>query len=364
MKRFTLLCMAALLCLLMGGCALFPQEETFAKAPVAPQEDALPYTFATVERGDLELTQSIYCVYGSVRQQSLSFPMDGSRIDAVYVETGDAVSQGQLMASVNLEAVYERLAQMEQEQQKLALQLRYVDRYEELARARAAIQHAEDPAARAAALSELSAQYEKQRVSLRDQQTCLTLEMDECNAKIAQGELHAPFDGTVTYARASTENTLTNKDYTMFTIVDSTRSLFSAETAYWASFQPGDQVQVVMIGDEATYPATVVDETELGDAPVEKKPGEKAMVYFELNEPVYSLEYDDHANVMLTVDSRKDVLLLNTRALVDRGDEKLVYYIDPTDGLKKYKVVTIGLVASMRAEILSGLSEGEQVILK
>lgn len=364
MKRFYLLCVGMIVCLMLSGCALLPKEEVFAKAPVSDDAQEQPYTFTMVERGDLAKTQSLYCVYGAVRKESLGFTMDGSVIESVFVATGDSVTQGQLLACVDLDATYDRLTQIDQQIGLAQLQLSYVDRYEALARERAMIEYQDDSAARSVRLDEVSAQYERQRAGLNDQLSCLKLEKEEKQAQVRNGELRAPFDGTVIYARASVENTLTNKDFTMFTIADSARSVFSAETEYWDYFKVGDPVSVVMISGEPTYEATVVDETELGKEASQKLAGQKAMVYFELNDPVYNLEYDDHANVTLAIESRENVLVVNTRALVSMGDEQVVYYIDPADGLKKYKPVKLGLIASNRAEVLEGLTEGELVILK
>ncbi len=364
MKRFTLLILLLTAIFALSGCALLPQEETFEKAPVEDREEELPYTFLTIERGDLELKQSLYCSYGSVRTQNLAFPMDGGRIASVLCATGDSVTEGQLLASVELETVYERLTQIEREERELKLSLEYIDVYEKLALERVKIQYASDAVGRAEALTDTAEEYERRRTAIYDKQALIEIEKAENNNKIAQGEIRAPFDGTVTYARANAENTLTNKEYTMFTVVDSARALFSANTELWDYFTVGQQVKVTMLSGEPVYDATVVDDVDMGNSFTEKVHGEKAMVYFELNEPVYNLEYDDHAYVELTIDSRKDVLIVNTRALVDMGDEKIVYYIDPADGLKKYKAVETGLVASLRAEVLSGLAEGEQIILK
>ncbi|MDD2648998.1 MAG: hypothetical protein PHI27_06905 [Eubacteriales bacterium] len=364
MKRFTLTVLLMLILALASGCALLPTEEVFEKAPVDDSDDTLPYTFVTVERGDLALTQSLYCVYGSVRTQNLAFPMDGGRIVSVLCTAGDAVTEGQLLASVELEPVYERLKQIETEERELELSLSYIDVYEKIEIERAKILYAGDSSGKSDALTQISEEYERQRTAVYDKQSCLEIEKTENNEKIKQGELRAPFDGTITYARANAEETLTNKEYTMFTVVDSARALFSADTEYWDYFTPGQQVQVVMLSGSPVYDATVVNEAELGKPETEKVHGQKAMVYFELNEPVYNLEYDDHAYVELTIDSRQNALIVNTRALVDMGDKKIAYYIDPVDGLKKYKVIEIGLVASLRAEVISGLAEGEQIILK
>ena len=62
------------------------------------------------------------------------------------------------------------------------------------------------------------------------------------------------------------------------------------------------------------------------------------------------------------MDFRENVLTLPEKAIDTINGQSVVYYQDEL-GLKSYKIVTTGLIAGGMVEILSGLSEGEQVIV-
>lgn len=66
----------ALLCL--PGCSMLPEEEEFRSAPVLRDYQQSEYTFTTVQRGDLEKTQSMTCHYEPVKEEKLSFGVGGA----------------------------------------------------------------------------------------------------------------------------------------------------------------------------------------------------------------------------------------------------------------------------------------------
>ena len=62
-------------------------------------------------------------------------------------------------------------------------------------------------------------------------------------------------------------------------------------------------------------------------------------------------------------DSRKDVLMVPDSAVTTLNGKSIVYYQDES-GLKAYKQVETGLKANGMVEIVSGLAEGESIIVK
>ena len=66
--------------------------------------------------------------------------------------------------------------------------------------------------------------------------------------------------------------------------------------------------------------------------------------------------------VRLTLDRREDVLLLPERAVFTGGEQSYVYQEDAT-GLKSALEVQCGLRGGSYIEIVSGLEEGEYVIV-
>jgi multidrug efflux pump subunit AcrA (membrane-fusion protein) len=70
------------------------------------------------------------------------------------------------------------------------------------------------------------------------------------------------------------------------------------------------------------------------------------------------------ATAEITVDKRSDVLLVPISALHKQGIEHWVYVIkQDTIGQIEQRQVQVGLQSRTQAEILSGLNEGEKVLL-
>ena len=67
------------------------------------------------------------------------------------------------------------------------------------------------------------------------------------------------------------------------------------------------------------------------------------------------------ANVAITVDQRQGVLLVPNRAIKTQGRQKVVQVQTATD--VQTKVVTVGLPNDNQSEVLTGLNEGDAVVI-
>jgi len=69
-----------------------------------------------------------------------------------------------------------------------------------------------------------------------------------------------------------------------------------------------------------------------------------------------------YAEVRLTTERKDDVLLVSKRALVREDEAVFVFVVQPDDTAKRVRV-ELGLEDAERAEVLSGLSEGDEVVV-
>ena len=69
-----------------------------------------------------------------------------------------------------------------------------------------------------------------------------------------------------------------------------------------------------------------------------------------------------YAEVRLTTERKDDVLLVSKRALVREEEAVFVFVVQPDDTAKRVRV-ELGLEDAERAEVLSGLSEGDEVVI-
>jgi len=297
-----------------------------------------------------------------VQKQSVAFALLGEYVDQLFVKMGDSVTKGQLLGQLELGDLQENIASVEDQLAELELRLSYLEQEYALALRRHGIetQNMNRESAQKA-LRELDEQYDERRQSLNDQIMLKELKLKDLRADLTDRQIYAPFSGTVTYVREFEKGHITAYAETAVTIADSTMTLFRAETMNWNAFHEGD-VHEITVGSEV-FTLEVTSEEALGITAKEKVEGKKAYVYFKLTEPNLGLEEGDYGTIEIELERRENVLHVPSQAVKEAGDMFLVYY-QREDGMKGYKEVEIGTTISKRTEIISGLEEGEEIIVK
>ena len=343
-------------CLTLTACDLLPEEETFQTAPLIRDYQRAEFQQEACTRGDMLLTRSISCSYVPVRTESLSFSIGGIPYDEIFVQPGDAVQAGQLLASLQQEEIVQNVAAAQRQIRKLQLQILHLEQNRALALKAQALSGENSQQA----LERTNARYDVQKQSLEDALYLAGLRLESYNRQLDERSLRAPMDGTVTYARRISPGDVSAVGITVVTVADSTMSLFRASTELWEHFSSGETVTITSAKTE--YQAVVMTEAELGLPESNHVPGEKAFVYFALTEPAFGLEDNDRGTFTLVLDRRENVLRVSSKAISTINGKTVVYYQDE-NCIKSYKNVTTGLEAEGMTDILSGLEEGELVIV-
>lgn len=345
----------------LSSCALLPEEEVPKAAPLIRTYEREEFETAFVQREDLIVTQKISCTYVPVQKETLSFALGGEYIDEILVQVGDSVKKGDVLAQLRLNDMEERIAQTEDAIAQTQLRLKRLDAQEEIDLRRCAIQNAKRSSAEQKEAAEtVRESYAASRQEIEDALYLKEVTLASLKKELAERQIIAPFDGTITYAMKVKDGDMSVFGHTAVTIADSTLSLFRAETDYWDRFQTGDAAEIIV--GKNTYQATVASEQELGIAETEKIAGDSAYVYFRLDEPSFELESGDRGTIELVLDQRLNVLTVPKEAVSTAGERSIVYY-QREDGMKAYKEVEVGVTFNRRTEIISGLSEGESVIV-
>lgn len=360
MKRWGLLLAVLGGGLLLSSCSLLPEEETFSRAPVIREYEKEEFKLAFAERGDMLLDQKISCTYVPVQTEALRYAVGGEYFGGNFVEVGDSVKKGQLLAQLDLTNVESQIESCNLQIEKMGMRLSALEENRGLALERQRILM--DTATRdelEKALEQVNRQYDDQKRNISDELEITMLQLREYEAERDKRQLRAGIDGTVTYIRdiKSGERSVAGERYA--TIADARTSLFRADTVYWSNMKPGDEF--IITANKKEYEAVVASEAELGIQEQEKTEGKAAYVYLLLKTPAFDLEDGDRGTFTLVLDSRKDVLMVPERAVTTANGQSIVYYQNE-DGLKAYKPVETGLVANKMVEIISGLAEGESVI--
>lgn len=363
MRRKAILFFAVLLAAMsLSACSLLPQEEEVRTAPLLRDYEREEYTTALVERGDLTLIEKVTCKYVPVQTVSLSFALGGEYVDRMMVQVGDSVEQGQLLGQLQLGDLEERVAAAQSAIEELQLRSDYVEEMYQIELRRNAIDgETMDAQACRERQDALEEDFEARRKDVENALELQRMTLEALERSLDERQIRAPFSGTITYVRRYKDGDMSAFGDSAVTLVDSTMSLFRAETKYWDRFHEGDEYEILV--NKVPYVIVVASEESLGLPAREKEPDKQAYVYFVLKEASFELSDGDYGTIELIRDQRLNVLHVPSNAVLNAGDKQLVYY-QREDGMKGYKEVETGITVNRRTEIISGLSEGESIIVK
>lgn len=360
MKR-VLVILLAISCLLLSACGLLPPEESIRVAPIIPESDSIVFETVAVERIDMVLRNTVNCTYASLNTEYLLFEATGLTFDRYYVELGDRVTAGQLLAELDMSDLEERLSELQLDLSLLELQIDALDEDRALALERRNILMEGSSAEELQqALAEVNAQFDRRSQSLKDELYLVKLQIQECEAEIPRRQLRAGIDGIVHYLYDYSKDPTGSKvKLSAIRLVDPDKTYFTANTNLWQYLEVGQTFS--LWGNLSTYSITVIPASELGLEEEERIEGQNADVYFRPDKTVADMEVGDYSTIRVVLATREDVLAIPYSALTTIGGQSMVYYVDE-EGLKAYKPVETGLVADGMVEILSGLEEGESII--
>lgn len=360
-RKYLLFSAMLVLTMLLSSCALLPEEEEIRTSPVVREYVQEEYETVVVKRGDLVSTERVSARYVPVQKESLTFQLIDEYVDKMLVQVGEYVEKGQLLGQLRVDDIEERIAAAGSEVKELELRRAYLEEEYALALRRMEITTAQMSRSDAReALLDLEEEFDARRDALNDALEIQRLTLDTLEEDLAKRQIRAPFSGTVTFVREYEDGHRTSYAETAVTVADSTRTMFRGETKNWDKFAVGEKYEITVGSD--VHLLEVVDEETLGIAAKEKTPGERGYVYFLLTEPAAGLEDGDSGSVQLELQRLENVLYVPVKAVITAGELSLVYYQNEV-GLKAYKEVEVGAKIGQNLEIISGLTEGEEIIV-
>lgn len=121
-----ILSLVALFSVLLTGCELIPVEESFQAAPIFQEEVVEEYSQTVVLRGDLVNTEKVTCKYSPAISERLSFSISGELISDIFVEAGQMVEAGDLLAELEESNVDVQIEDQEHLIQTLQMQITHL----------------------------------------------------------------------------------------------------------------------------------------------------------------------------------------------------------------------------------------------
>lgn len=360
MKRF---CSLLLTTLLLCSCAAGPQQAPELLTPVKVRPDS-----AVAEVGDIfDLTYREGAVVPAV--EPASFSTDGV-IAEICVLPGQEVKKGDVLAVLETEALQKRLdalrAELNQGQTAYAslnrsLSLDIQIKQLELQQ----MQQSGAPAAYELQLKELELEEAKlQQKQAKESQAAsqkqLNVQIEEIVRQISNTAVTAPIDGAVVWISVNAVGgRFATAGSALFYIADPSRLLIRTERISPSLLQTCDRIYA-QIGDREY--GLVPQETDINDDIAKALDGLEMKTTYSFTEDASELSPGGNAIVCCRSNFKAGVLSVPANALYRDQDGAYVYRLEGDE--KKRVPVEIGVRTALRVEILSGLTEGDEVYVK
>lgn len=347
MKKF-LLIVICIIPIFLSGCFALPVEEEVLPPPVANMPEARPIRTTPVVREDVLHFTNVRAGHLPARQETVHFGVAGQRVRGVFVSAGDMVSEGDILAELDRPYLFNQLADAQRDEEQIILERSQLE-----TRHQTALNHAAETG-----IPVDDSSFTDERRRINDRLTIVRRRLEYLQQEIDRLYVRAPFDGIVIWALEVTGVMWSYLGQEVVTISDQTRNIFVITGPAAEASPPGTLLNVVIDDETFLVESIVLEDEDLPDRPPTTLP-EAFLLIIEGNPPVItSLTV---AIVHVVLDASYNVLAVPNLAINTLEGRSFVYVME--DDIVVIRDVVIGLEGNTLTEIISGLSEGEVIVL-
>lgn len=342
-------CLAA--CLTLTGCSLLPEEEVFRSASEFTNYEADDYSYVTVAQGDLQTQFNVTARFIPTESADLSFGVSGAFISNIYVEAGDMVEKGQLLAELDYSMYEQQISEYEKEINELKYEREYYEKLLDIeVRRRQLLYNETYDTAYNTLYKDVTCESVNKILDIDGSLHLLEIKLKAAYEEKANRQIYASMPGTVSYIKDLEDNPASKEGEKFITIIDDSL-VFKAETKEHAYFTKGMKVNINI--NNTNYVAVV---TALEDSKTSYK-----NIYFELYDTTENFAQNTRGTITVIKERHENVLYLPA-SVISTVDGKSAVYVLDSDGVRRIKYVTTGFKAANKIEIVEGLSLGDAVI--
>jgi RND family efflux transporter MFP subunit len=289
-------------------------------------------------------------------------PRAAGRLQEVYVRLGDRVTRGQRIARIEDFELQEQIKQAEAAQEVASATIRQRDADLALAltnveRSRSLFERQLLPKQ---TLDDNEARYQSAQAQLdlaRAQAVQSKARLDELKINMANTVITSPTNGFIS-RRLVDPGASVGQNAPVVEVVDISRVRLVANVVErdLNELQAGDTTRV----EVDAYPGETFTGRIARVSPVLDPATRTAPIEVEIPNPDYRLKPGMYARVGITMDTKKDTLVIPSDAMADLGGRRGVFQVQ--NGTAVFRTVQVGTEQQDMVEILGGLTEGEEVI--
>ncbi|MGD2113810.1 MAG: efflux RND transporter periplasmic adaptor subunit [Acidobacteriota bacterium] len=312
-------------------------EPAAATPPESPEPESrgVPVRTVTVRPEDVVEMLDLPADLRPDRRAVLAAEVPGT-VESLLVEEGDRVAEGELLATVDIRALEQALAE-----------------------ARAVHERAADEHRRAETLYEKRSITRSDLVAARTEKDVAVARLDSAKLQLDKSRLEAPWAGVVTATRVEVGDYAV-PGQAMVELVDSDPLKVRAPV-------PATDVPYVQVGEPVTVRISSLPGEEITGRVVrlaaELDPGARTLgLEVEIPNPHGRLKPGMLARVRIPRQRLEGALLVPLEAPIDLEDRKVVYVV--VDGAAERRTVELGPTIGERIVVERGLEPGDRVIVQ
>ena len=324
------------------------------------KKDIFKYTY--VQRGDIDLSFEVATNYVQAKSENYAFSVKDRAIQNVCVSDGDDVKKGQVLAELDNDNVDAKIKDSNYIVEKNSIlikqakQQRAVDLQEAQDLYNITKKSSSDKTEYNKKINNINANYDQ---TIEDYENAIEIEklkLESYHKKDAESKIYSKITGTVSFVKPNLVGTYSDPAEPIITVVDNADCVYETNNMEYKSyFINKTEIDLHVKGGEK-------DKDKIYHVKPTALSLWKSKMVFILTDEGFTPKVGDYGYIYANLGHRENVLYVDKKAVHKASGKYYVYVLD-NDGNREMKTVTIGLQANESTEIVSGLKEGEKIVL-
>lgn len=350
MRKFAHSCLITVLAVislaLFSSCFALPIEPAAFEPPTFNPPPPREFRTVYAGRGDVRHMATVWAMYTFVREEIISFDVNWLPIEAFHVEFGDIVGVGDLLVSAGVPGLDEEREEIERVLDGIHFRLRQAnERHQTMLNVAEATGNPVDD-------SRVVMEIE----NIIDELEIANFQLAQLGEVFHGANLVSPVYGIVTHVAAFREGMMSTAGARLVAISELGVTAFLVNAPMAMAHMNFGDFYSIRVG-ETVVPLMVVDPEEHGFG------GRPEWVNARFLIPTIPVDFDVGTTfaVEVVVEEAFDVVYLPHDVVREVDGRTFVYVLE--DGLRQLREVVVGVRGNDTEEIISGLEEGDEVIL-
>lgn len=318
----------------LSGCYFFPMEEEVLAPPIK-EPDKVTYETIEAQKGTIEKTIRCTGAFVSVSQKDLFYKDRGGRLKETYVNLGDDVKKGDLIAELETDTILNDI------------------QLQEIALKRAQIVY-DNAKIRIEIEGGSKTELEMAQLDLDANQ----IKLSSLKKELERTRLVSQIDGKVVYLTDIKLGEYINAHQTVARVADPTQLQLRYSGDKVSDFRLGMNASININDNEYTGEVVMTP----SDMPVDADEVTKKSIQFKVEKLPEDVTIGSSASISLILEKHEDVIVLPKQVVNNFVGRKFVNVLK--NDIREERDIELGIQSDTEVEVVKGLEIGELIIIR